>query len=234
MTARLPAAVLWDMDGTLVDSEPYWMAEEHALAQRHGGRWSHEDALDVVGLALLDSAALIVQRTGIALTPEQVVTELVDGVCRRLAEGVPWRPGAQGLLARLRAAGVRTALVTMSYRSLTDALERALPAGSFDVIVPGDEVVRGKPHPEPYLRAAQLLGLPAAECVAIEDSEAGARSAAAAGARTVVVPHVKAVPQLPGTVQIPTLEGLTPAELLIVAQSAPRPQPTRGQVGQGR
>ena len=102
------------------------------------------------------------------------------------------------------------------------------------MIVPGDEVRRGKPHPEPYLRAAQLLGLPADDCVAIEDSEAGARSAAAAGARTVVVPHVKAVPRLPGTVQIPTLEGLTPTELLVVAQSAPRLQPPRGPVGQGR
>lgn len=223
MPSRLPAAVLWDMDGTLVDSEPYWIAEEFALARRHGVSWTHEDALDLVGRALLDSAAVIVERTGIALPPAAVVAELVAGVARRLAQQVPWRPGAQQLLAQLRAAGVATALVTMSYRSLVDELEKVLPEGSFDVVVTGEEVRHGKPHPEPYLRAARLLGVRPGDCVALEDSESGARSAAAAGARTIVVPHVIAVPRIPGTVQIATLAGMRAVDLLAVAEAAARP-----------
>jgi HAD superfamily hydrolase (TIGR01509 family) len=217
MPGPLPAAVLWDMDGTLVDTEPYWIAQEHALVESFGGTWSHEHALELVGLALVDSAAYILSVTGLPLTPEQVVRRLVDGVGAALAEQVPWRPGARQLVSGLRAAGVPLALVTMSYRSLTDVLEAALPPGLFDVVVPGDEVLRGKPDPFPYQRAAQLLGVRAQDCVAIEDSESGARAAVAAGAATIVVPSVKPVPPISGAVQLPTLAGLAPADLAAVA-----------------
>ncbi len=220
----LPHAVLWDMDGTLVDSEPYWIAEETELVAAYGGTWTEQDALLLVGRALLDSAGILVGRSPVTLTPEQVVDRLVAGVGRRLADRMPWRPGAAALLAELVDSGVPTALVTMSYRSLTDRLEAALPRRMFDAVVVGDEVGRGKPHPEPYLRAAELLGVEPARCIAIEDSEPGARSAATAGCRTIVVPHVKPVPHLAGTVQVPTLAGLTAADLVVIADAAtPRP-----------
>ncbi|MBK8469380.1 MAG: HAD family phosphatase [Actinomycetales bacterium] len=225
---RLPAAVLWDMDGTLVDSEPYWIAEEYLLVESFGGRWSHAHAMALVGRDLLDSAAYIVEHSPVALPPEAVVQRLVRGVQARLAERTPWRPGARELLAELRAAGVPTALVTMSYRSLTDALERALPPGAFDVVVSGQDVSHGKPDPEPYLLAASLLGVDPQDCVAIEDSEAGALSASAAGARTLVIPNVKPVPPLPGVVPLTTLVGLTPAVLWELAGRVSRPQSRRG------
>ena len=214
MSVRLPAAVLWDLDGTLIDSEPYWFAEEQALVESFGGTWAYADALALVGRALLDSAAYILARSDVDLTPEDVVDRLVAGVAGGIRAEVPWRPGARELLAALREEGVPTGLVTMSYRPITDSLTAALPSGSFDIIVSGEDVTHGKPHPEPYLTGAARLGVAAPDCIAIEDSETGARSAAGAGARTIVVPSVKAVPRMPGVVQIPTLVGVTPTDLV--------------------
>jgi HAD superfamily hydrolase (TIGR01509 family) len=222
VSARLPAAVLWDMDGTLVDSEPYWIEEETALVRSFGGLWSHKHALTLVGQSLPVSGAYIVEHTPVILTPEQVVDRLVDGVGRRLRECVPWRPGALELLTELRSAGVARALVTMSYRRLTDQLEAALPPGTFDAVVAGDEVARGKPHPDPYLDAAAALGVDPLDCVAIEDSEAGARSAVAAGVPTIVVPNVKPVPDIRGAAQLPTLRGLRVGDLLDVVEDTAR------------
>nr|WP_281363323.1 HAD family phosphatase [Nocardioides perillae] len=180
---------MWDMDGTLVDTEPYWIATEFALVERWGGTWSHEHALALVGNDLLVSGAYIREHAGIDRTPHQIVDELLDGVVARVREAVPWRPGARELLAATAAAGVPRALVTMSWRRFVDPVLAALPEGSFDAVVTGDQVDDGKPHPEPYLLAARALGVDPADCVAIEDSGTGATSAAAAGCTVLVVPH---------------------------------------------
>ena len=214
----LPAAVLWDMDGTLVDSEPYWMAEEEALVSAAGGVWSHEDALELVGSDLLVSAQIILERSPVTGTPEQVVQALLDGVVARMTEEMPWRPGAQQLLAALGRRGVPCALVTMSWTPLADVLLARVPEGTFDTVVTGDQVRLGKPHPEPYLEAARRLGVDPARCVAVEDSPTGAASATAAGVPTVVVPHIVEVPAMPGAVQVATLEGLGPEELAALAR----------------
>ncbi len=212
-TGTLPAAVLWDMDGTLVDTEPYWMECEHALAEKYGGSWSEEDALAVVGGDLLDSAAYMREHMGIDRTPLEIVEELLDGVVERVRLEVPWQPGARELLTALRAADVPCALVTMSWRRFVDPVLLALPEGSFDVLVCGDEVSHGKPHPAPYLRAAELLGLPAEETVAIEDSPTGATSAEAAGCQVLVIPNHVPVPTGPRRVQRDSLVGLEPQDL---------------------
>ncbi|MEP6798819.1 MAG: HAD family phosphatase [Lapillicoccus sp.] len=209
----LPAAVLWDMDGTLVDSEPYWIAEEGALVASYGGTWTEADAHALVGNALEVSAQYIIDHTPVDLSVAEVVDHLMHAVMRRIEEHAPWRPGALELLQALRAHGVRNALVTMSWRPFTDLLVGLLPEGSFDIVVPGDAVGHGKPHPEPYLTAVGLLGLRVEDCVAIEDSPAGVRSAVAAGVPTIAVPHVVPVPRLSGSVQIPTLAGVGPYDL---------------------
>jgi len=208
-----PPAVLWDMDGTLVDTEPYWMKCEFALAEKYGGTWSHEDGLAVVGGDLIDSATYMREHMGIDRTPEQIVEELLDGVVEMVERDVPWQPGARELLAELRAREVPCALVTMSWRRFVEPVLRALPEGSFDVLVCGDEVAHGKPHPEPYLRAAELIGLAPAETVAIEDSPTGATSAAAAGCQVLVVPSHVAVPEGERRTHRETLVGITPAVL---------------------
>lgn len=221
-TAGLPAAVLWDMDGTLIDSEPYWIAEEHALVEAHGGVWTDEHAHQLVGNDLLVSAEYIRAHSPIEASPVEIVHLLLAGVIRRASEHVPWRPGARELLSALVEAGVPCALVTMSWRSLVDVVVEALPAGTFAAVVTGDEVQHGKPHPEPYRAAARLLGAELADCLAIEDSPPGVASAVAAGVPTLAVPHAVPVPELAGAVQRPSLVGLTPGELMTLVAPARR------------
>jgi HAD superfamily hydrolase (TIGR01509 family) len=211
---RPAAAVLWDFDGTLVDTEPYWIEEEYALVESFGATWSEEHALALVGNDLLDSGRYIVEHTGIPLTPAEVVDRLLDGVLVHLQRDVPWRPGARELLADLRAHDVPCGLVTMSYERFVAPALAALPDGTFDCVVTGEHVPRGKPHPDPYLRAARLLGVPADECVAVEDSNTGAASAGAAGCRVVVVPNHVPVPPAAGRTLVPSLAGLDGATLV--------------------
>ena len=208
-----PAAVLWDMDGTLVDTEPYWMEVEHALVAEHGGTWTHEDAMSCVGNDLLVSGAIIRDRGGVDLTPREIVDILLEGVIARVQQEVPWRPGARELLADLRAADVPCALVTMSWSSFAQPVVDALPEGTFDVVVTGDQVSAGKPDPEAYATACDLLGVDAGDCVAIEDSPTGARSAEAAGCTVLVVPCHVEVPQGDRRVFRASLDGLDTAAL---------------------
>jgi HAD superfamily hydrolase (TIGR01509 family) len=187
-------AVLWDLDGTLIDSEPAWCAAEFELAARHGATWSEEHALRLVGSDLLASGVYIRDHMRLDLTPQQIVDQLLARVGEAVRREVPWRAGARELLLAQHAAGVPAALVTMSYRTLASTVVDALPAGVFQAVVVGDEVTYGKPHPEPYRRAAQMLGVDPACCVAIEDSATGATSAEAAGFHVLVVPNQVPVP----------------------------------------
>ena len=168
-----PAAVLWDMDGTLVDTEPYWMAAELELVREFGGRWTEADARSIIGFDLLDAAAVLRDRGGVRLEPTEIVERLHAGVLARIRERMPWRPGARRLLTELHQQGVPCALVTMSWRPLVDAVLEALAPIRFEAVVTGDAVTNGKPHPEPYVRAAAELGVDPVQCVAIEDSPTG-------------------------------------------------------------
>lgn len=208
------AAVLWDLDGTLVDTEPIWMAGEHALADAHGAIWTEEDGLALVGRSLIDGGHHIKRRIGSDLTPEEIVDSLVTRVAAALRDHIPWRPGAVELVTALADEGVPQALVTMSYESIATSVAAALP---FDAVVTGDRVERGKPHPEPYLTAATMLGVDAADCLAVEDSGTGATSANAAGCLVLVVPHAVNVPDASRRVFRSTLEGLTPDHLRTLA-----------------
>lgn len=213
---RVPAAVLWDMDGTLVDTEPDWIASEFALAERHGGRWTHQHALNLVGKDLLDAGRYIREHMRVDLTPERIVEELLDGVVARIREHVPWRPGAVELLGTLQAAGVPCALVTMSYQRLVAPIVEQLAPRSFQVVVTGDVLERGKPHPEPYLTAASALGVAAEACVAIEDSTTGVSSAEAAGCTVLVVENHVRVDPGPRRIFRETLVGLTLHDLCVL------------------
>lgn len=217
---ELPAAVLWDMDGTIVDTEPSWIAEEHLLVEEAGGTWTEQDALDLVGQDLLVSAGIILDRTPVQGTPEQVVHRLLDAVVRRTRAHVPWQPGARELLAELVSLGVPNALVTMSWTALADVLVESLPPGTFTTVVTGDQVARGKPHPDPYLLAAERLGVEPWRCVAVEDSPTGAASATAAGVPTLVVPHTVPVPPRDGARHVHSLADVRAADLLPLLRSA--------------
>ena len=193
---KLPAAVLWDMDGTLIDSEPYWIAAECELVAGHGGTWSHEQGLALVGNDLADSARIL-QDAGVALPAEEIVEWLLDRVVAATRELTPWQPGALELLTAVAGAGVPCALVTMSYERFAEIVV-AQAGGALDVVVTGDRVTHGKPHPEAYLTAADLLGVAIEDCVAIEDSVPGIASAVASGARVLGVRSHVPLPDLPG------------------------------------
>ena len=181
-------AVLFDMDGTIVDTEPYWVAAEYALVDSFGGTWSDELAFSLVGNALPKSAEIL-RSHGVDLEPDAIIDWLSSEVIRSCEQVMPWRPGARELLASLGDEGVPCALVTMSYLPLAQTVVAALPVNCFATLVTGDQVVDGKPHPEAYLLAASRLHAEAAHCVAIEDSPTGIASAEAAGCVVVAVPH---------------------------------------------
>lgn len=193
------------MDGTLVDTEPAWMQAEADLVTEHGLTWTAQDAARMIGLPLLEAAQVLIAH-GVDAPAEAVVERLLGQVVAHVRAHVPWQPGALELLTALAGAGVPCALVTMSYRALTDAVLASAPEGAFAVVVPGDEVTFGKPHPEPYLSAAARLGVDVRACVALEDSPPGIGSALASGARTIGIRHIVDVPARPGLSRVDTLE----------------------------
>jgi HAD superfamily hydrolase (TIGR01509 family) len=201
------------MDGTLVDTEPIWIECEGELVAEYGGTWSAADAHSIIGFDLIDAANVLRDRGGVLLEPVDVVERLLDAVISRIRSTVPWRPGAAELLADCRRAQIPTGLVTMSWRRFAEAVLESAPPGSFQTLVTGDEVSRGKPDPEPYLAAAEALGVEPRDCIAIEDSPTGVAAALGAGCPTVGVPHVVPLEEMPGLTIIETLEGLGVEEL---------------------
>ncbi|HEY7591977.1 MAG TPA: HAD family phosphatase [Actinophytocola sp.] len=225
MTPALPAAVLWDLDGTLLDSEKLWDIPLYELTEKLGGELSLPTRQAMVGTNVKRTLDLVYGEVGIdAPTPEQ----LADGAAwidRRMAEvfrgDLPWRPGARSALAMVRAAGFPMALVTSTERNLTEIALDTIGRSLFDVTVCGDEVGGlNKPHPQPYLLAARLLGVDPAACVAIEDSPTGTASAADAGCAVLVVPCEVEVE--PGERRFfrSSLAGLTVAELTALVARA--------------
>lgn len=187
------AAVLWDMDGTLVDSEKLWDVALYEAAEWLGGTLTEEQRLTLVGSNMTATARYLLTVTGHAPTRE-AIARTGDWVRARTAEEfattLPWRPGAREALFAVRATGLPTALVTSTERTLTELALDTIGRGFFDATVCGDEVDGlNKPHPEPYLRAARLLGVDPARCVAVEDSPPGAESAVAAGCTVLIVPN---------------------------------------------
>lgn len=207
-----PAAVLWDMDGTLVDTEPYWIRAETELMNAHGLSWSEEQGLEFVGNELIVSARMM-REAGLDLPAEEIVETLMGNVIGQIRESVPFRPGALELLAELKTEGIPSVIVTMSYRPLAEAVIANCPPDSFAGLVSGDEVTAGKPDPEPYLRGAALLDLDPADCAALEDSKPGLASAEAAGTLAIGIPHFIDLEPRPGRILWESLEGRSVADL---------------------
>ncbi|HEY9355860.1 MAG TPA: HAD family phosphatase [Arthrobacter sp.] len=214
-------AVLWDMDGTIVDTEPYWIAAEHALVEAHGGTWSHEKAMQLVGQSLTFSAGIL-QNAGVDLEAREIIDTLTAEVIRGVRRSVPWRPGARELLDELHQEGVRCALVTMSEGPLAREIVASLPKPYFEFVVTGDTVTQGKPHPEAYLTAVELLqgsdpALTIDHCIALEDSAPGVAAAVASGVSTVAIPHIVPIPDDPRHTTWDSLSGRTVSELVAIA-----------------
>ncbi|GIH19397.1 HAD family hydrolase [Rugosimonospora africana] len=183
------AAVLFDMDGTLFDSERIWDVSLADLAHKLGGRLSARARERIVGSNLLTTVRIVQSDLGVSGDDQDLAAWLLDRTCRLFAAGVPWRPGAQELVAAVRSRRIPAALVTGSFRVLVDVVLDQIPADTFGLVICGDEVDHPKPDPEPYVTAAGLLGVSPANCVAIEDSRNGIRSAVDAGCLVIAVPE---------------------------------------------
>lgn len=237
-TSRALQAVFWDMDGTLVDTEPYWIAAEYELVEDHGGTWGPDQSHELVGQALTFSAGRL-QEAGVTLSVREIIDHLIGRVVLRVRDQVPWRPGARELLTSLNDTGVRCALVTMSEKPLAQEIVGTLPEGELEFIVSGDMVSRGKPDPEAYHQAFDWMAsdhpvrageqLERSRCVAIEDSVPGTAAAAASGLVTLAVPHMITLPESDKWHLLPTLEGAGAQDLnRLIGAPAPGPRMVSG------
>lgn len=214
MSTPLPAAVLFDMDGTLIDSEGLWLIAEQRTMAELGGSWTEADQAACLGGPLERVVDYMIARARVERADAAEVAGLLLHHIEELfrSEPVIWRPGALALLTQTRDRDLPTALVTASWRRLIDAVHmsmvREFGADPFDVIVGGDEVTHSKPHPAPYLHAAERLGVQPTQCLAFEDSPTGIASAAASGAGVVAVPHLAPAPDLPGVLVRDSLVGV--------------------------
>ncbi|WP_396917813.1 HAD family hydrolase [Mycolicibacterium sp.] len=209
-------AVLWDMDGTLVDSEKLWDVSMHALYARIGAVLTPEVRESTLGGSAETVMRIVYEDVGLEPDPVAMAESedwLHDYTGDLFEQGLPWRPGAQELLDRLLTAGIPMALVTNTRRDLAERALESIGRHYFSVTVCGDEVPSGKPAPDPYLRAAELLGLPAERCLAVEDSVTGTASAEAAGCPVLVVPNDMAVPHGPRRRHVESLTLLDVADL---------------------
>lgn len=189
---RLPSAVLWDMDGTLLDSEKLWDIPLFEAAERLGGTLSPAARAAMVGSNVPTTLDILFADVGVVPGPDERA-DTARFIDKRMAEifagPLPWQPGAREALALVSTTGLPTALVTSTERALTELALDTLGRSHFDIVICGDEVDGlNKPHPEPYLRAARLLNVNPGRCLAIEDSLTGVASATAAGCTVLVIP----------------------------------------------
>jgi HAD superfamily hydrolase (TIGR01509 family) len=200
------------MDGTIVDTEPYWMESQERLVESFGGSWTHEAAMTLVGSGL-DRSAAILQEFGVRMPADDIIQLLSTQVMEQISVQVPWRPGALELLTAVHEAGIPQALVTMSIGRMAHHVADYIPFDAFGTVVSADVVTEMKPHPEAYLTAAAKLGVDITGCVAIEDSVTGVTSAVASGAAVIGVQHLLNLDDSGAHRIWSTLEGRTPDDL---------------------
>ncbi len=225
-------AVLFDMDGTLVETEHYWGEAMFELAERLGGRMSEDARASTVGSTMRRSMAILHADLGLVRSEQQLLADaewVENRTAQLMGTGIAWCPGARALVTAVRAAGLRTALVTTTSRRLADivlaSIRTDLDGDPFDVTVCGDEVPARKPDPAPYRQAMAALEVEPSECVVVEDSQSGVAAGLAAGAAVLGVPTVQQLAPAAGLtlrnglvdVDVATLAGVlaarTPADV---------------------
>lgn len=182
-------AVVFDLDGVLIDSEPIWDEVRRTFTEEHGGRWRADSQRRMMGMSTAEWSAYLHDELGVQTAPEAIATDVVDEVAARLSEHLPLLDGAVEAVQRLK---VRwpLGLASSAARPVIEvALDRAGLTSSFAVVISTEEVARGKPAPDVYLEAARRLGVEPERCAAVEDSSNGLRAAAAAGMRVIAVPN---------------------------------------------
>ena len=182
-------AVVFDLDGVIVDSEPVWEQVRRQVVAEHGGRWAPDAQQRIMGMSTGEWARYLSQDLGVGLPPETVAATVIEGMRARYRAGVPLMPGAAEAVRTL-AARWPLGLASSSPPALIDAVLDSAGLGEcFTAALSTEQVDRGKPAPDIYLAVTARLGHPPDRCAAVEDSTNGLRSAAAAGLRVIAVPH---------------------------------------------
>jgi HAD superfamily hydrolase (TIGR01509 family) len=223
-SVRIPEAVLFDLDGTLLESEHLWLQAEQLTMATWDIAWSANDQKACLGGPLERVVAYMNERIpeglrGLRPTPSEISQILITNIVHLFATtAVHWRPGAREIAQETHLLGIPTAIVTASWRVLLDAVEvnMSQEVGQFTVSIAGDEVLLSKPDPFPYQEASRRLNVDVHACLAIEDSPTGVESAVAAGARTIAVQHITPI-TTPGAVVINSLSGRNLEELWSLA-----------------
>ena len=206
-------AVLWDMDGTLIDSEPLWIEQERQLMESIGAKWTSEDAIYCVGgpMARVDAYMRSKLPTAVLekFAPLALTNQLLQRMEDRLSHDIPFTPGAFELVNEMKSANLPLALVSASSRPLMNAALKSIGSQLFDITISDNDVERSKPDPEGYVKAAASLDVDISRSLIIEDSITGMTAAIASGALVLGLPHVAELPHGPKVIHHPTLENLT-------------------------
>jgi HAD superfamily hydrolase (TIGR01509 family) len=206
-------AVLFDMDGLLVDTEPLWFETETEVMARLGAPWTEQDQERLLGGSMENTVGYLLAKATRPASPARVARWMMDGMLKRAAGGrVIVRPGARELLDEVAAAGVPYALVTSSQREFAEAVITGT-GFRFPVTVCAEDAPATKPAPDPYLLAAKLLAAAPEHCVALEDSPNGVASATAAGCQVIAVPSLVDIPPAEGRLVVRSLTEISLATL---------------------
>ncbi len=207
-------AMVFDLDGVIVDSEPVWEEVRRAYVAAHGGTWQPDTQRRLMGMSTGEWARYLSGELGVDRTPEQVAAEVVEEMTRRYAQRVPVIDGADGVVRRLAARWPLGLASSSPTRLIGAALAATGLTEAFRATLSTEETPRGKPAPDVYLAVAARMGVHPSRCVAVEDSSNGVQSAAAAGMRVVAVPH--------GAYPLdPDAEGLAAVVLPVVGDLTP-------------
>jgi HAD superfamily hydrolase (TIGR01509 family) len=191
------SAILFDMDGTLIDSEPLWLEAEIEIMEELGCNWDQQDQINCLG-GPIDKTENYMQDRSNNIKPFGYFTKKLDDVMeKKLSTKLDLIPNALEIINECKRSELKIALVTASSGRLMRAVLKRFPVGIFDTVVSYDDVERSKPDPEPYLLAAKTLGVDITNCVVLEDSLTGVQSGLSAGAQVIGIPHLVKMPSNP-------------------------------------
>ena len=208
------SAILFDMDGTLIDSEPLWLKAEIEVMAEVGCHWDEQDQINCLGGPAERTERYMQERSQNIKPYGYFINRLHEVMRSRITNELDLIPNALSLLKECKDAGIKTALVTASSRDLMTIVLKRFPPGTFDVVVSGDDVEKSKPDPAPYLLAAKQLSVDILKCLVLEDSLTGVQSGLSSGAKVIGIPHLVQMSEHPNLRVISSLDEITLSDIL--------------------
>jgi len=208
------SAILFDMDGTLIDSEPLWLKAEIEVMAEVGCHWDEQDQINCLGGPAERTERYMQERSQNIKQYGYFINRLHEVMRARITNELDLIPNALSLLKECKDAGIKTALVTASSRDLMTMVLKRFPPGTFDVVVSGDDVEKSKPDPAPYLLAAKQLSVDILKCLVLEDSLTGVQSGLSSGAKVIGIPHLVQMSEHPNLRVISSLDEITLSDIL--------------------